>query len=288
MTVREGLEHSRREELEGIDLELEHFELVSATDHSSLARIRGRWTGLREPSPAGPVLRIDDGHQVHRQAALVRFRRTLPASDCRACFAVPDRWLKGSRVAWSLEAHGVIIELPRPVERQLRAAVPRGGGCEPARVNPPQPARTRRLGARLAVVALAVAAAAVTVVLAMAGGLSPNRGSTPPAADHNGVPLGALPPDKLGAHGRVTKSGKRTVVLSLGGLLPGHRYEVWLYGNLINAVSLGSLHGPSATRRVRLPKRVPSRPYLDVSDQTGFGRVHSGRSILRIALSNLK
>lgn len=250
--------------------ELEYFEYVAATEDHALLRVGG--SGVRSPA----ALLIDDGRRVYRRAPLAKAAPAQTEADWHCAFAVPRRWLGSGQARWALDA-GEVLELPQPVERKpARAAARRGA---PARRQP-------RLGGRSTAFAVAIAAAVGAVGVAVAGGMSPERGD--PTAGSRPVELRALPAAQPGVRGQVSWAGERTLRLKAAGLRRGRRYSAWLYDDARNAVALGSFRGPAATVFLRVPNEAASRAFLDVSIQAGLRGSHSGRSVLRVPTSGLR
>lgn len=288
LTVVNRVDRGNPERLGPVELELERFERIRATEGWSLVRVCGRWAALRGVTPGSPTLLVDDGAEVHRSAVVPESQFGWPEDDWRVTFAVPSRYMEDS-ASWALDA-GVVVDLPAPVEWNLRGDVHgRPAGLTAPAEPLPSPQRERRSRTRAAGFWLIAVAAAVAVVAALAGGISPDRDPSSPAATETGtIPLRTLSTAAPGVRGRVLASSEQAITLELEGLRPGRRYGVWLYGNVLDAVPMGSVRGPSATVRLRFPLRPTARRYLDVSDQGGSSRgAHSGRSLLRLSTSAL-
>jgi hypothetical protein len=150
----------------------------------------------------------------------------------------------------------------------------------------PQPALTPRrfLPALLPIAAVAAAVAGLVAVGAYHGGDS--EPAPPSPVPKPQVPLAAL--DGGSARGTARISGDR-LDLSVTGLRPKARYQVWLYDSIADAVPLGSFAGPSARVRPRVPAQASRHRYLDVSLEPSDGNPnHSGQSALRAPLSKLR
>ena len=171
--------------------------------------------------------------------------------------------------------------------------------AEPATPAPtpvePGAKRRRRLGP--AVLAGAVVAAIVALVLALSGGDDDDGGGADRAADP-GAPAaasdgrGKLTPLAGGAgSGNVKLTGDK-LELSVSGL-PDHGdggYVVWLYNSLAEARPLSRPNRSSAFELMTaLPQAAGRYRFIDVSlEPADSNRNHSGQSVLRVPLSELR
>jgi hypothetical protein len=163
------------------------------------------------------------------------------------------------------------------------------------------PGRARRR-TRPAVVLLVVLVIVIVVVaIILSGGSSKHvhgRGTSPatgranPNASTGGRDHGklvALPGAPAGATGSIRLAGPanapRLVVLAAG--LPaagtGH-YEVWLYNSVIDSRALANLGASGGRVTVSLPANYRRYRWIDVSRQPAGSTVHSGVSVLRVAV----
>lgn len=160
----------------------------------------------------------------------------------------------------------------------------------------PEPRRPRRGGLLLILALLAVLGAVLALILSGGDDDGSNEsGSQPapkqdnkpaPAPDGRSARLSALPGGR--GEGRlVVTDGGATITLR-GLAKPDGAYQVWLYDNVVNAESLGTITEGSGRLEVQLPADARRYRFLDVSLEPADGNPnHSGDSVLRAPLGEL-
>ena len=245
-----------------------------------------------KPEEIGELLGSDPESVVAaREAALEQLATELDMEDASQLDEVRARLAELPAEAWTGTATGA----PRP-----RLSVVKE---EPAQ-RPPAERKRSRLPLLLAL--LAVAVVALVIVLASSGGdtktAAKPKANTPapaPAPKPNPSKPAAKPAQpaapketKLIALGTgsgtaaLTDGGKR-LTLKADGLAPG-AYQVWLYNDVMDAVSLTKVEGTKLTLDLKLPANASHYRYVDVSREPADGNPnHSGESVLRVRLAKL-
>jgi hypothetical protein len=160
----------------------------------------------------------------------------------------------------------------------------------------PEERRSRR-GGLLALLGLLAVAVALIVVLSSGGdddddsGTSQGNGSQPaqnggPQPKGNSQNLTPLGNGKGGGTVTVTDEGATIVIRSLS--KPVGNYQVWLYNDIVDAQSLGTISAGSGKLEVRLPPEAGDYKFVDVSNEPSDANPnHSGASVLRAPLGEL-
>ena len=160
-----------------------------------------------------------------------------------------------------------------------------------------KPEERRSRGGLLAALGLAAVIVALIIVLSSGGdddddsGTSQGNGSQPaqngdPQPKGNSENLTPLGNGKGGGTVTVTDEGATIVVRSLS--KPDGTYEVWLYNDIVDAQSLGTISGGSGKLEVKLPPEASDYKFVDVSSESADANPnHSGASVLRAPLAGL-
>lgn len=161
----------------------------------------------------------------------------------------------------------------------------------------PEERRSRRRSGLLALLGLAAVVLALILVLSSGGdddddsGTSQGNGSPPaqnggPQPKGNSENLTPLGNGKGGGTVTVTDEGATIVVRSLS--KPDGTYQVWLYNDIVDAQSLGTISGGSGKLEVKLPPEASDYKFMDVSNEPADANPnHSGASVLRAPLAGL-
>jgi hypothetical protein len=152
---------------------------------------------------------------------------------------------------------------------------------------PPSPvARAARPLSLRRVLLPILAVGAIVAGLVAAGAYDGEDSAPAPSTPGPKAALTAL--DGGSARGTARIAGDR-LDLSVSGLRRNARYQIWMYDSVADAVSLGSLRGPSARVQPSIPEGATRHRHLDVSLEPSDGNPnHSGQSVLRAPLSKLR
>ena len=161
----------------------------------------------------------------------------------------------------------------------------------------PEERRSRR-GGLLAVLGLAAVVLALILVLSsgsdddddsgsQGNGSQPAQNGGPgPQANGNTQQLARVGNGKGKGTVAVTDEGA-TITIS-GMPKPDGEYQVWLYNDIVDAQSLGTISGGSGKVEVKLPSDASDYRFLDVSNEPADANPnHSGVSVLRAPLGEL-
>ena len=161
----------------------------------------------------------------------------------------------------------------------------------------PEERRPRR-GGLLAVLGLAAVVIALILVLSSGGdddddsgsqgnGSQPAQNGGPgPQANGNSQKLTRLGNGK--GEGTVTVTDEGATVVVSGLPKPDGSYQVWLYNDIVDAQSLGTISGGSGKLEVKLPSDADEYKFVDVSTEPSDANPnHSGASVLRAPLGDL-
>jgi len=176
-------------------------------------------------------------------------------------------------------------------------ASPGPAPTRPAPERSPDRARRRwRLAALLIVIVIVI-----VLVVVLSGGSSKRThdrhthtgtSATPPIAStavRDPASLSTLPGGPAGVTGSIGLTGPALaprLVVSAAGLPAagtGH-YEVWLYNSVIDSTALASLGTSGGSVTVPLPADYRRYHWIDISRQPAGSTVHSGLSVLRVAV----
>lgn len=135
--------------------------------------------------------------------------------------------------------------------------------------------------------------AVIAVVIATGSGGDGAKQAAQPAQAVAGVSATSVAP--LTANGRpagvataTPASGGSTVGVQVTGL-PRGTYRAWLFTTVIGAKALGDVPAPAGSATFTVPADAFTRyTYLDVSRQASLGNAHSGISVLRVPLADLR
>jgi hypothetical protein len=207
-----------------------------------------------------------------------------------------------------------VAELPDEAWRPAPAAPPapkaRPSAPEPPGPTPPPPAdrerddelyfepehRGSRRGGLLVILAL-LAVLGVVLALILSGGddegsnesgsqPAPKRDEPAPAPNGRSTRLAALPGGR--GEGRLVVTDEGATITLRGLPEPDGSYQAWLYDNVVDAKSLGTLTEGSGKLEVQLPADARRYRFLDVSLEPADGNPnHSGDSVLRAPLRDL-
>ena len=116
---------------------------------------------------------------------------------------------------------------------------------------------------------------------------APDGDGGPAPDDAGAVPLRPLTGER--GEGRATVARDGSIVITVRGLpRTDGGYEVWLYDNIVESVSLGTIAGPSGRIEVSPPAEAARYRFIDVSQEPADGNLnHSGDSVLRGRLRDL-
>jgi len=162
----------------------------------------------------------------------------------------------------------------------------------------PEGRRSRRTGL-LALLGLAAVIIALILLLSSGGdddddsGTSQGSGSQPtqdggpgPQPEGNSQKLTPLGNGK--GEGMVTVTDEGATVVVRGLPKPDGSYQVWLYNDIVDAQSLGTITGGSGKLEVKLPPEARDYKFVDVSSEPADANPnHSGASVLRAPLREL-
>ena len=161
----------------------------------------------------------------------------------------------------------------------------------------PEEERRSRRGALFAVLGLAAVVVVLIVVLSSGGddddsGTSQGNGSQPPAQNGGPAPKGnsqkLTPVGNAKGEGTVTVTDDGATIAIRGLAKPDGSYQVWLYNDIVDAQSLGTISGGSGKLDVKLPPEARKYAFIDVSNEPSDANPnHSGASVLRAQLDGL-
>jgi hypothetical protein len=266
---------------------------VLRTDH---AHFEARYLLLAER--LGEVLELPPEYVQEQLDALIESAREHRANEA----AAPNGAAAGAETTAPAErAPETIASSPAPAPAASSPAPPPAPSPAPpiaAYASARSPGRHRR---RWRLAAALLAALAIVLVVVLSGGSSKRTpdspthtgtgGSSPVASTgvHDHAALTTLPGGPTGVTGSIGLSGPAAaprLVVTVAGLPAagtGH-YEVWLYNSVIDSRALASLGTSGASVTVPLPAGYRRYRWIDVSRQPTGSSVHSGLSVLRVAV----
>jgi anti-sigma-K factor RskA len=178
-----------------------------------------------------------------------------------------------------------------------RAATAREFGDE-LYLEPEGKRRSSRTGL-IALLGLAAVIVALILLLSSGGdddddsGATQGNGSPPaqnggPGPQANGKTQKLIPLGNGKGTGTVTVTDEGATVTVSGLPKPDGDYQVWLYNDIVDAQSLGTISGGSGKVQVKLPSDASDYRFLDVSNEPADANPnHSGASVLRAPLGEL-
>lgn len=183
---------------------------------------------------------------------------------------------------------------PPPPEPDLDFP-PAGGDRDDELYFGPEPRRSRRGGLLLILGLLAVLGAFLAVILSGGDDDGSNESGSQPAPKRDepasapggrSTRLTALPGGR--GEGRLVVTDEGATITLRGLPQPDGTYQVWLYDNVVDAKSLGTIPDASGKLEVQLPADARRYRFLDVSLEPADGNPnHSGDSVLRAPLRDL-
>jgi hypothetical protein len=161
----------------------------------------------------------------------------------------------------------------------------------------PEKRRSRR-GVFFALLGLAAVILALILVLSSGGddddsGTSQGTGTQPaqnggPGSQPQGDSQKLTPVGKAKGGGTVTVGDDGATIVVRGLAKPDGTYQVWLYNDIVDAQSLGTISGTGGRLQVKLPPDARKYKFLDVSNEPADANPnHSGASVLRAPLGEL-